>query len=66
MRASPSEAHHRKRFPANAVVCLWDGENVNVLHGKAEERGEAYNLASCLASRFTICDDGCVGACSGL
>src|SRR5690349_11746531 len=45
--ALPSMARRRRRIPANAVVCLWDGKIVNVLRRRAELRGEAYNLASC-------------------
>src|SRR5205814_4934233 len=62
--ALPSMARRRRRIPANAVVCLWDGKIVNVLRRGAELRGEAYNLASCQRSQFTICGGGCGGYCS--
>src|SRR5436309_11746737 len=62
--ALPSMARRRRRIPANAVVCLWDGKIVNVLRRRAELTGEAYNLASCQRSQFTICGGGCDGYCS--
>jgi len=36
----------------------------HVLRSRAELRGEAYNLASCQRSQFTICGGGCGGYCS--
>jgi hypothetical protein len=57
----PSVANRRKRFPANAVVCLSNGKIVNVygfMIGNSEAGSEGYNLASCQPSRYTICDAG--------